>query len=175
MRQALPYLLYLGLVAGLAGCDHTTPVEPATSAALAEPGFSRVHVHATQIIPLEGGFSGINPCTGEETVINGEIIIRTNASGDEEGLLHVEETTVVSGTGFGVTTGTSYTLQEAFHYSFNSPSGAAPQATITMHDVIHVNAQGSAGNYVVNALGHLTVTPNGVTADFGKESVQCRG
>lgn len=149
--------------------------QDATSAAADQPSFSRVVVHSTQILPLEGGFSGVNPCTGEETVITGEIVIRSNASGEEEGLFHVEETTEVSGSGVGVTTGTRYTLRESFHHSFDSPSGAAPQYTITEHDVIHVNAQGSAGNYVVNALFHLTVTPNGVTVDFGKESVQCRG
>lgn len=159
------------------GNDPSAHISPeATSAALAEPSLSRVHVHATQILPLEGGFSGINPCTGEETVINGEIIIRTNASGDEEGLFHVEETTVVSGTGFGVTTGTRYRLDESFHYSFNSPSGAAPQYTATEHDVIHVNAQGSAGNYVVNTLFHFTVNPDGsVGVVVEKGAVQCRG
>ncbi|MFL5492831.1 MAG: hypothetical protein ACJ8DC_00450 [Gemmatimonadales bacterium] len=175
MRQAFPYLLCLGLVAGLAGCDQTTPVEPAASATLGEPDFSRVHVHATQIIPLEGGFSGINPCTGEETVINGEIVIRTNLSGDEGGFFHVEETTEVLGTGVGVTTGTRYTLKESFHHSFNSPSGPAPQYTVTEHDMIHVNAQGAAGNYVDDALFHFTVTPTGITVEVEKGSVTCRG
>jgi hypothetical protein len=139
------------------------------------PLFSREHVHATQIIPLEGGFSGINPCTGEETVINGEIVIRTNLSGDEGGFFHIEETTEVSGTGVGVTTGTRYTLLESFHHSFNSPSGPAPQYTITEHDVIHVNAQGAAGNYVDDALLHFSVTPTGVTVEVEKGSVTCRG
>jgi hypothetical protein len=132
-------------------------------------------VHFTQVIPLEGGFSGINPCTGEETVINGDIVIRTTLSGDEDGFFHVDETTEVDGTGFGVTTGIRYTLRESFHHSFNSPSAAAPQYTITEHDVIHVNSQGAAGNYVDDALFHFTVTPTGVTVEVEKGGVTCRG
>jgi hypothetical protein len=175
MRPFLTVLCSFFAAAVTSCSDSTTAVEPAPNLALAESGSGRVHIHNTQIIPLEGGFSGINPCTGEETVINGEIVIRTNASGDEGGLFHVEETTVVNGRGFGVATGTRYTLHESFHHSFNSPSGAAPQATLTEHDVIHVNAQGSLGNYLVKALFHITATPNGTSVEFTKESVQCRG
>jgi hypothetical protein len=172
-----PLLALLALASPLAaGCDHDAdPVSPSKSVYEHALVLGAFRIHQTTILPIEG-FSGINPCTGEETAIAGEAVIRTNGWGDEGGVLHLEETTVVSGTGVGVTSGARYDLSESFHHSFNSPSGEAVHGTITDHDVIRVRAQGGAGDYVVQALFHFVVTGNGkLTIEVAKDGVACRG
>jgi len=174
VRFAKPALLPLLL--WTVGChDSAQPTEPPADIYQHALTLEQLRIHQTTVLPIEG-FSGINPCTGEETAITGEAVIRTNGWGDEGGLLHLEETTIVSGSGVGLTSGRRYDLSESFHHSFNSPSGAAVHGTLTEHDIIRVRAQGPAGDYVVHSLFHFTV--NGkrtVAVEVFKDGVECRG
>jgi hypothetical protein len=89
---------------------------------------------------------------------------------------HLEETTIVSGSGVGVTTGARYDLSESFHHSFNSPSEAAVHGTLTEHDIIRVRAQGPAGDYVVHPLFHFTVNGTSTVAvELFKDGIECHG
>jgi hypothetical protein len=174
MRSPFPALLALAGLAASA-CDRETgPVAPSRDVYAHALLLEDSRIHQTTVLPIEG-FSGINPCTGEETAIAGEAVIRTNGWGDEGGVLHLEETTVVSGTGVGLTSGARYDLSETFHHSFNSPSDEAVHGTITEHDVIRVRAQGGAEDYVVQALFHFVVTGDGgLTIEVEKDGVTCR-
>jgi hypothetical protein len=175
MRSPLPVLLALAVPLA-SGCGRDTdPVAPITDVYQGALLLGTFRIHQTTVVPIEG-FSGINPCTGEETAISGKAVIRTNGWGDEGGVLHLEETTVVSGSGVGVTSGARYDLSESFHHSFNSPSGEAIHGTLTEHDVVRVRAQGPAGDYVVQTLFHFAVTGNGrLTIEVAKDGVTCRG
>ena len=174
MRSAA--LALLPLLFGAIGCDDSAqPTEPPRNIYQHALSLDRLRIHQTTVLPIEG-FSGINPCTGEETAITGEAIIRTNGWGDEGGMLHLEETTIVSGSGVGVTTGARYDLSESFHHSFNSPSEAAVHGALTEHDIIRVRAQGPAGDYVVHSLFHFTVNGTGTLAvELFKDGIECRG
>ena len=176
MRTQILSLLPLTILLAATACDEATdPVEPRAVPYGHLLVLEKFRIHQTQVIPIEG-FSGINPCTGEETDIAGQATIRTNGWGDEGGVLHLEETTVVSGSGVGVTTGARYDLSETFHHSFNSPSDEAVHGTLTEHDVVRVRAQGSAGDYVVHTLLHLTLDGSGgVAVEFIKDGIECRG
>jgi hypothetical protein len=171
MRCPLLFMLGLGAFGCRGASDPTGPVDdPRYTLSL-----ETFRIHQTTVLPIEG-FSGINPCTGEETAITGTAIIRTNGWGDEGGVLHLEETTVVSGSGYGVTSGARYELSESFHHSFNSPSDEAVQGTLSEHDIIRVRAQGAASDYVVHSLFHFSVTATGhVAVDLFKDGVECRG
>jgi hypothetical protein len=169
-------LLPLALLLAVTACgDAAGPAQPLTDRYDHALVLDKFRIHQTQVIPIEG-FSGINPCTGEETAIAGQAIIRTNGWGDEGDVLHLEETTVVSGSGVGVTSGARYDLSETFHHSFNSPSDEAVHGTLTEHDIVRVRAHGAAGDYVVHTLQHLSVNGRGiVTVEFFRDGVECRG
>jgi hypothetical protein len=176
MRPPILSLLPLALLLAATACnDAGNPVQPLTDRYQHALVLDKFHVHQTQAIPIEG-FSGINPCTGEETDIAGQAIIRTNGWGDDGGVLHLEETTVVAGSGVGVTSGARYDLSETFHHSFNSPSAEAVHGTLTEHDIVRVRAQGAAGDYVIHTLLHVTVNGRGaVSVQFLRDGVECRG
>jgi hypothetical protein len=67
----------------------------------------------------------VNPCNGEAIVFSGVAVSQIN-NVDE---LHFEFLTRASGTGSGPESGASYAYELTAYETFNTPDGAAPQAT----------------------------------------------
>jgi hypothetical protein len=173
MRRSL--LLSPAVLAGALalGCtDQSTPTGPESVPTLSPPALERQTVeHFTFREPWEADV--ISPCTGEVIHFTGELFEKqTHLAGD----IHVEQQVVLSGTGTGTVTGTTYIGRQAFHLSFNSPSVEAPNFVFTIKSTLRAITAGPGQNFIIHLSLHITVLPSGETAtEVAVDSAECRG
>lgn len=71
--------------------------------------------------------------------------------------------------------GRTYSGTGVFQSTFSEPVDGKGAATFTAVDSFKIIGHGSAPNFLVQAVVHMTVNANGdVTADVGFESVECK-
>jgi hypothetical protein len=173
MRRS--FLLSTAALAGALalGCtDQPTPTGPPGDPALSPPALERQTVeHFTFREPFEEDV--ISPCTGEVVHFTGELFEQqTHLEGD----IHVEQNVVLSGTGTGTVTGTTYSGRQAFHLSFNSPSVEAGNFTLTVETTLRAITAGPNENFIIHFRLHITALPSGEFAtEVEVESAECRG
>ena len=110
-----------------------------------------------------------NPCNGElvaTTALQKDVIhMTTNENGT-----HLDIHTNLHGTGTGLTTGAEYRLNAVSSASLNIV-GAENQ---TLHQDFIFNGQGSAPNFHVQVVEHITVNANNeIVVDFRRVNVSC--
>lgn len=119
-------------------------------------------------------FAFVNPCTGEPVVGTGDLRIMIHETEDERGGVHTtfhlvpENLTAISAAG------TQYRVVGSGHEHANGKPDAA--TTSTFRDMFNMFGEGSADNFKVYAVFHITVNANGEpTAVVENERVQCVG
>jgi hypothetical protein len=148
-------------------------------AVLAVPGVAGATSTETVEIVREpvAGTTFLNPCTGEHmTITEGTLQLLVRIGVDADGGLHL----IVHGSAQGVAatgefTGSRYRLAGDF---WGETNGAADGSPLTMQfvELHNVLSPGSADNFTVLLVSHLTVNADGtVTAVLDSASTQCRG
>lgn len=162
-----PFTAALGAALLLVGCS--SPSAPRRDASL--PARAAITASASpatsNTLPLH--FIRSNECTGETVEITGTIHLVSQMRADGSVVGHFNYQRV---TGIGLTSGTTYrvTAVDQVHLSPPFPS--------SLHSVQRFRMIATAGgpDLLVNALTHITVTPNGdVTASIAELTTSCVG
>jgi hypothetical protein len=163
------------------GCtDQPAPTATGGDPALSSPSLARQAVSRfTRREPWEEDI--LNPCTGDVVHFTGEIKEQATFVGppdllEQGSALHIEDQTLLSGTGIDAGTGTMYSVRRSFHLSFNSPTLEASNFTQTINTTVRAITQGPDENFVIHFRFHITVLPNGEVATVAEvDSAECRG
>lgn len=164
--------LALGLLTALTAvaCN-----EPTASSQPAEPTLTAdVTAEHTTTTELVDDIM-ISPCNGESIHFTGSFVEQLTLVGPDAGATHAELEDVFSGTGLGLTTGLSYSVQGAHHISFQSPTPEAFQTAYTERDRFSFNTSAPGLSFAATFLVHLVDLPSGeekVTHEV--ESLECR-
>ncbi len=154
----------------------TTPTAPGLRADAADHNVAD-HFKSVEAFTFEVE----SPCNGELIVFSAEAISQFTLVDTREHLdagfaLHREFQQHTRATGTGSETGATYTLNDIFHESFNSPNPTAPHATFSAHGTTHVTSDLPGLSFDIHFVFH-GVVPSGkefkVTTNV--ENVECRG
>lgn len=123
------------------------------------------------------GMVFLNPCTGERiTITDGTLQVLVQVTADATGGRHV----VIHGNAQGVKatgeiSGDTYRLSGDFWTEQNVAGDGFP-LVLQMVEVHNVLSPGSADNFIVHLVSHLTVNADGtITALVDSVSAECRG
>jgi hypothetical protein len=148
----------------------TAPAMPSLS--VEEAGHNAAdHFKFTEAV----GFEVESPCNGEIIFFSGEGISQLTVVDTRENLdagfsVHREYLARVTATGTGPTSGASYTINDIFRETFQSPSPPAPQVTFSAGGTFRVTSDEPGLSFVGHFGFHGLVTPDGefkVTRDVG--------
>ncbi len=115
-----------------------------------------------------------DPCTGENVDISGTDHLVVNETFDGNGGAHISTHENIHVTGTGNTTGASYVGSQSLNSEENDNSGGT--ITMTLALPFELISKGSAPNFLVHALLHITINPNGVvTSSIDTFSEECTG
>lgn len=143
----------------IAACGRE-PVAPTSLAIHSTPGFALNS--SPQFFPFT--FLGVGICT-ELVDVTGQFHPVFKFTEDGNGGFHFKGHFNATGIGIGQTSGATYNWNDAINQEDNF---RAPQETFTFQQSLELIGRGSAANFRLRALFHVTVTPNGVvkiTAD----------
>ena len=144
------------------------------AAAAGTPAFGQATTTTTnETIPFTGNI--INPCNGDTVTFSGTLHVvntmTTNASGGTHLKTHINYQNV---TGTGSPSGINYRVGTVSNDVVNDNDG--PQNTATVISTVKLIAPGSALNYFMRTVLHVTVNANGETTSTVEEvSAECRG
>ncbi|HYG79551.1 MAG TPA: hypothetical protein VD861_04145 [Pyrinomonadaceae bacterium] len=117
----------------------------------------------------------LNPCTGDLVTFQGNMHVTQHFTTDSGGGTHLKTHVNyqdVSGT--GAPSGLNYTVRTTTNTMENDSDG--PQSEVTMISTVKLISQGSALNYFLRLVFHVTVNANGQTTSTVDEAkVECRG
>ena len=117
-------------------------------------------------------FSVINPCNGEliEGVIEGKahLVDVFDSSGGE----HVDLFALDHGTFVG-DFGNAYVATQTMSGTGTATANGVVVITVVLDQPFI--SRGPADNFIVHAMAHFTITPNGTAVDFLVGGVECRG
>jgi hypothetical protein len=123
------------------------------------------------------GTTFLNPCTSEPiTIVGGTFQLIVNSTTDANGGLHFDIRGNAQGVvATGATSGDSYRLAGDF-WSEQTVRNASYPLVLTVVEVHNAVGTGSAQNFIVHIVRHLTIDANGdVTASVDGVSAACRG
>jgi hypothetical protein len=140
--------------------------------AVAVPIASAANV-ANLFIPLSG--QAVNSCNGELVTFSGPVHVVVDVTSDGAGGFHmVVSQNVVNWTGSG-DQGNNYVLPQTSHtsrYESDVKAGSTTTGTLSQLAI----SKGSAPNFELFALSHVTVNANGeVSSSIDTFSADCRG
>jgi hypothetical protein len=120
-------------------------------------------------IPLSGAV--INPCNGETVTFSGVDHFVARVTLDAGGGFHLATHDNIHVTATG-SDGNSYEGNQEDTSELNGKIGVEQTSVLTFSEI----SKGSAPNFEVHILQHITVNPNGtVTVFFSNMSANCRG
>jgi hypothetical protein len=120
-------------------------------------------------IPLSGAV--INPCNGETVTFSGVDHFTIHLTFDGAGGFHADAHDNIHITGTG-SLGNSYEGNQEDNNPFNAKVGLESTFGLTFSEI----SKGSAPNFEVHILQHITVNANGtVTVSFSNFTANCRG
>ena len=157
----------------LTGCDaDSSPTAQTTPGLTADVTDHNVADHFKSMETVT--FSdGVNPCNGEQITFTGTAksqmtLVDTREHLDAGNFLHMEFQQHVQATGTGSETGATYTINDIFHESFDSPNPSA-HLTLSDHATTHVTSDLPGLSFKAHFVFHLVV-PSGtdlkVTTDL---------
>ena len=155
----------LGLLASLAAAGLLL--------AVAAPAQATATITRTDIT----GMAFTDPCTGEQiTITGGTFQLIVHATSDAAGGLHLGIRGNAQGvSAVGSTSGTMYRLAGDFRSEQNVRNGGYP-LSFTIVEVHNAVSAGSADNFIVHIIRHLTISAGGdVTSTIDAVSAECRG
>ncbi len=144
----------------------------AVATVLALPVLAIAAVTFNGIVPFSA--TGTNPCNGESVDLSGTNHMVISSTTDNSGGVHDGFQLNMHVTGTGKTTGANYVADEQEHFSGTFDSGV----TVTETEPISFTmiSQGSAPNYIIHALAHITINPDGTTTSYiDTYTSECRG
>jgi hypothetical protein len=106
-------------------------------------------------------FSFTSDCTGELITFSGTLFTTVTIVSEPGNDNHVEVVNVLRGTATGEPSGTTYILRDMQLHNFNTPSGPAPNGTITDKEVSVLVSKGPAPNEFFSFDEHLVFTGTG--------------
>lgn len=119
-------------------------------------------------IPINGAV--FNPCNGETVTFIGNDHFTESVTLDGAGGFHANAHDNIHVTGSG-SLGNSYEGNQEDHISFNGRVGVEQTFGLTFSEI----SEGSAPNFEVHILQHITVNPNGtVRVSFSHATSNCR-
>ena len=117
---------------------------------------------------------GTNPCTGEPLTLVGEQHVLFHVTRTPTGAAHVDMHLDLHLSGVGPVTGTEYLADATVNDHRNVTLGAASNFTTVANAV--VVSKGSAPNFAIKVLAHVTTNANGdVTSEKSELVLECRG
>jgi hypothetical protein len=138
------------------GCSEqqlpTAPVDTGSSLAVTTQ-------HFIDTSPFE--FSITSNCTGELITFSGTLMSTVTIVSEPGNDNHFEVVNVLRGTATGEPSGTTYILIDTQLHNFNTPSGPAPNGTITNKEVSVLVSQGAAPNEFFSFINRLVFTGTG--------------
>lgn len=116
-----------------------------------------------------------NPCTGEPVVVTDTLQVLLHETVDASGALHITDLMGTSDvSGVAVPSGTSYTGHASTLQKLNLSATAA--SDVTVEGTFTLVSQGSAQNFRVDQITHLTANANGtLTATVDRTTATCLG
>ena len=102
-----------------------------------------------------------SPCNGELIVFSGQSTSQLTAVDTREHLddgfwLHMEMLQRTQATGTGSESGATYTINDIFHETFESPNPPAPHATFSEHAITHVTSSVVGLSFDVHFMFYVT-------------------
>ena len=132
-----------------------------------------VNAAASVIVNVDVPISGavINPCNGETVTFSGVDHFTIHVTFDGAGGFHADAHDNIHVTATG-SLGNSYEGNQEDNNPFNAKVGLESTFGLTFSEI----SKGSAPNFEVHILEHITVNPNGtVTVFFSNFTANCRG
>jgi hypothetical protein len=168
--------LILGSALLVACSDNTAP------SAETKPEEPSLAAQQTKHITLQQpfAFDAQSPCTGELIHFTGLDVEQITVVGPpellEQGIqLHIEQKGSLTGTGTAAS-GRTYSLNDVFHFGFNSPSVAATQASVTYVETLRAVSPEPGQSFMLRFAFHTTVLPSGeVKTTFDTATGKCIG
>lgn len=138
------------------------------------PAFGQASTTTTnETIPFTSTL--LNPCTSDQVTFQGNMHVTNTFTTDSGGGTHLKTHVNyqdVSGT--GAPSGLSYNVRTTTNESVNDNDG--PQSEATIISTVRLISQGSALNYFLRLVFHVTINANGQTTSTVDESkIECRG
>lgn len=106
-------------------------------------------------------FSFFSACTGDVITFSATLFTTVTIVSAPDNDNHIEVVYVLRGTATGEPSGTTYILKDTQLHNFNTPSGPAPNGTITDKEVSVLVSQGSLPNELFAFDTHLVFTGTG--------------
>ncbi len=148
-----------------------------STARAGQDDFCLVCAHENIITPLDDTF--INPCTGEEVLVTGELHTLYYVTEDNNGGLHVHSHgNIQGGTGVGLTSGDRYVLTNARNLTTNNqfidPLDTRA-STGNFVSYLQATAPGPKNNFYIRIQQHVTINANGeLTVLRDEMTTECR-
>lgn len=116
-----------------------------------------------------------NTCNGDQVTFQGNMHVTNHTTADASGGFHLRtHTNYQDVTGTGAPSGLNYRVGTTSNQTTNDPDGA--QSEMTVIQTIKLISQGSALNYFIRVVFHITINANGETTSIVNEtSIECRG
>jgi hypothetical protein len=166
----------LTLSTGCAAGDTMAPMPP--SLRVEEAGHNATE-HQSGVDAIE--FEILSPCNGELIAFTGTDTYSLTLVGTPEALasgfaVHGTFHSHVRATGTGLESGATYTMDDVFQESFNSPSPPATQFTFAEHGRLHITSDVAGLSFVGYFLFRGVVLPDGeFKVVVESERVECQG
>lgn len=130
-------------------------------------------VTTNETIPFTGSIT--NPCNGDLVTFQGDMHVTNHMTTDASGGTHLKTHVNFQGvTGTGAPSGLNYNVRTTINETVNDNDG--PQTESTIISSVKLISQGSAPNYFLQIVFHITVNGNGVTTSTVDETkITCRG
>jgi hypothetical protein len=116
-----------------------------------------------------------NPCNMDIVTFSGELHIANQVTTDSSGGSHVRShVNYQNVTGTGTPSGLTYNVRTTTNETVNDSDG--PQSELTVIQVIRLITQGSAPNFQLQVVLHITINANGqTTSEVTETRIYCRG
>lgn len=143
-------------------------------AAAASPAFGQATTTTTnETVPFTSTL--LNPCNADQVTFQGNMHVTNSYTTDSGGGTHLKtHVNYQNVSGTGTPSGLNYNVRTTTNETTNDNNG--PQSETTIITTIKLISQGSAPNYFLHLVFHVTVNGNGNTTSTVTESrIECRG
>ena len=130
-------------------------------------------ITTNETVPTTG--SMLNPCNGDFVTFQGNMNVTNHMTTDASGGTHLKtHVNFQNVSGTGAPSGLNYNVRTTTNETVNDNDG--PQYEATIISSVKLISQGSAPNYFLQIVFHITVNANGETTSTVDETkMECRG